>query len=67
MNNLEDWGIDGLIKKGGVMILNPKEDNDMKKLDFLNELEKILDWGINHDDVTVSDIVFSIRVLIKKY
>ena len=30
MDNLEDWGIDRLIKKGGVMILNPEEVNKMK-------------------------------------
>ena len=30
MSNLEDWGIDGLIKNGGVMILNKKEVNLMK-------------------------------------
>lgn len=29
MNNLEDWGIDRLIKEGGVMVLNPKEVNKM--------------------------------------
>ena len=30
MSNLEDWGIDGLIKNGGVMILNKKEVKRMK-------------------------------------
>ena len=39
----------------------------MTKSEFLKELEKILDWSINHDDVTVSDTVFSVRVLLKKY
>jgi len=39
----------------------------MTKLKFLKELEDILEWSINHNDVTVSDIVSSIRVLLKKY
>ena len=36
---MEDWGIDGLIKNGGVMILNPEEVNKMP-LTKKEQLEK---------------------------
>ncbi|TET08101.1 MAG: hypothetical protein E3J83_04295 [Candidatus Atribacteria bacterium] len=52
MANLEDWGIDELIKKGGVMIMNPKEVKMTKKEQLRAIFKKILeDWGFHGSDI----------------
>jgi len=49
---LEDWGIDGLIKNGGVMILDPKEVNMTKKEQLRAIFKKILgEWGFHGSDI----------------
>ena len=55
---MEDWGIDEVIKNGGVMILNPEEVETLTKEEQLRKIfsKEIRELLQGHETVLVDDV-----------